>query len=72
MMGYATETCRAKDTSINYTVASSWHFTLFHDEDARSNNPQLTFSAFSVLFTAMGEREWPYIWVSDGISHYIA
>jgi len=22
----------------NYLVASSWHFTLFHEEDARSNN----------------------------------
>jgi len=30
-----------KETSINYIVASSWHFTLFHDEDARSNNPQI-------------------------------
>jgi len=35
------KTCPAKETSINYTVASSWHFTLFHDEDARSNNPQI-------------------------------
>jgi len=26
---YAPETCRAKETSINYIVASSWHFTLF-------------------------------------------
>ena len=25
----------------NYLVASSWHFTLFHEEDARSNNPQI-------------------------------
>jgi len=32
--------CRAKETSINYIIASSCHFTLFHDEDARSNNPQ--------------------------------
>jgi len=24
----------------NYLVASSWHFTLFHEEDVRSNNPQ--------------------------------
>jgi len=23
----------------NCFVASSWHFTLFHEEDARSNNP---------------------------------
>jgi len=23
-------------------VASSWHFTLFHDEDAQSNNPQIS------------------------------
>jgi len=38
---YAPETCRAKETSVNYIVASSWHFTLF-DEDARSNNPRLT------------------------------
>jgi hypothetical protein len=26
----------------NYLVASSWHFTLFHVEDARSNNPQIS------------------------------
>ena len=25
----------------HYLVASSRHFTLFHDEDARSNNPQI-------------------------------
>jgi len=25
----------------NYVVASSWHFTLFHEEDARSNNPRV-------------------------------
>jgi len=25
----------------NYLVASSWHFTLFHEEDARSNNSHL-------------------------------
>ena len=31
---------QAKETSISYIVASSWHLTLFHDEDARSNNPQ--------------------------------
>ena len=30
--------CRAKETSLNYIVASSWHFTLFHYEDARSRN----------------------------------
>jgi len=31
----------------NYLVASSWHFTLFHEEDARSNNPQTeTLSSF--------------------------
>jgi len=36
------ETCQAKETAINYIVASSWQFTLFHDEDARSNNPQIT------------------------------
>ena len=27
--------------SVNYIVASSWHFKLFHKEDARSNNPQV-------------------------------
>ena len=27
---YAPETYRAKETSINYIVASSWHFTLFY------------------------------------------
>jgi len=24
----------------NYLVASSWHCTLFHEEDARSDNPE--------------------------------
>ena len=24
-------------------VASSWHFKLFHEENARSNNPQVNF-----------------------------
>jgi hypothetical protein len=32
----------------------------------------LTFSAFSGLFTAVGKREWPYIRVSDGNSNYSA
>jgi len=36
----APETCRDKETSINYNVASSWQFNLFHDEDARSKNTQ--------------------------------
>ena len=44
---YAPETCRAKETSINYTVPSSWHFALFHDEDARSNNPQISIISVS-------------------------
>jgi len=26
----------------NYLVASSWHFTLIHEEDVRSNNPHLS------------------------------
>ena len=30
----------------NYLVASSWRFTLFHEEDARSNNPQVTLHMF--------------------------
>jgi len=30
-----------KKLQINYIVASSWHFTLFHDEDAWSDNPQI-------------------------------
>jgi len=25
----------------NQLVATSWYFTLFHEEDARSNNPQI-------------------------------
>jgi len=29
-MAYAAETCGDKETSVNYIVASSWHFTLFH------------------------------------------
>ena len=38
LIAYVPETCRAKETSINYIVASSWHFTLFRDEDVRSND----------------------------------
>jgi len=45
------KTCRAKDTSINYHVASRWHFTLFHDEDARPNNPQITDILHEVQYT---------------------
>jgi len=30
------------DGAVPYLVASSWHFTLFHEEDARSNNPQFS------------------------------
>ena len=26
----------------NYHVASSWHFILFHEEDTRSDNPQIS------------------------------
>jgi len=26
---------------FNVVVASSWHFTLFHEEDARPNNPKI-------------------------------
>ena len=26
---------------LYYPVTSSWHFTLFHEEDERSNNPQI-------------------------------
>jgi len=43
------ETCRTKETSINCIVASSWHFTLFHDEDARSNNPQISLHDVHIL-----------------------
>ena len=28
--------------TLSFFFASSWHFTLFHDEDARSNNPQVS------------------------------
>jgi len=31
---------------LNYLVVSSWHFTLFHEEDARSNNTQV-FATFA-------------------------
>ena len=27
--------------AVGYLVASIWHFTLFHEEDARSNNTQI-------------------------------
>ena len=38
---HTAETCRAAETSINHIDISSWHFTLFHDEDAQSDNPQI-------------------------------
>jgi len=41
---------QAKDTSINFLGASSWHFTSFHDEDARSNNPQELVIWYSATF----------------------
>jgi len=36
------ETCRAKDTSVTYLFASSWQFTLFHDEDAGQTTLKFT------------------------------
>jgi len=33
----------------NYLVASSWHFTLFHEEDARSDESQVHFLLNRVL-----------------------
>jgi hypothetical protein len=53
MMGVCTQTCRVKNTSINYVVASSWHFTLFHEEDARSYNPHGWYSVNICL-----QRTW--------------
>ena len=31
----------------NYLVASSWHFTFFYEEGARSNNPQVPCISFA-------------------------
>jgi len=39
-----------------YLVASSWHFTLFHEEDARSNNPQVSSCQPSVNLTEEMKR----------------
>jgi len=47
------KTCRAKKTSVNYLVASSWHFTLFHDEDARSNNHRNSFHIHTQQLTKL-------------------
>jgi len=43
---YAPETCRAKNTSIKLPCCIKLAFTLFHEEDARSNNPHV----FSTVF----------------------
>jgi len=43
--------------SINYTVASSWYFTLFHDEDAQSNKPKVKVKVnFSLEQTKKAQR----------------
>jgi len=34
------------DGAVHGIVASSWHFTLFHDEDAQSNNPKMSRDTF--------------------------
>jgi len=34
-----------------HTTNTSWHFTLFHEEDARSNNPQVTLMFKTVYVT---------------------
>ena len=39
----------------NYLVAPSWHFKLFHEEDAQSNNPQVYLNV-SHLF-----KNWQYV-----------
>jgi len=37
-----------------HIVASSWYFTLFHDKDARSNNPQISVVQLSWIQAAYG------------------
>jgi hypothetical protein len=35
----------------NYLVASSWHFKLFHEEDAWSNNPQVSLALLLPVYS---------------------
>ena len=72
---YAPETCRSKETLINYNVASSWVFTLFHDADARSTTPKNT-NICHVLCQFYKLRSYPQhnfkLWcLADRASQYI-
>ena len=55
---YVPETCRAKNTLRNYLVASSWHFKLFHEKDAMSNNPQTTRKSVVTMFQFVCTYVW--------------
>jgi len=44
----------------NYLVASSWRLTLFHEQDARSNNPQIySWRTFTVFLLHVSEFNTP-------------
>ena len=47
---YLPETCRAKETSINYIAASSWHFTC-------------TSAEHNVMKLGIGDRSCPLLGV---------
>jgi len=54
----------------NYLVASSWHFTLFHEEDARSNNPQGSKAVFGHR-VVMSEQLPNFSWTEDFLQDVI-
>ena len=53
---YAPETCRAKKTSINYIVASSWHFALFHVHCAFDTRSE---PSVSEVTSTHSQERWP-------------
>jgi len=54
---------RAKETSINYTVVSSWHFNLFLTDNLRSSNQEISHNLRSQRFITVIKRPvtGPYI-----------
>jgi len=61
MMGYVPEICQAKNSSIKLPSYIKLVFTLFHEEDARSNNPQIYYNSFTyrpVILPRADDYEW--------------
>ena len=54
----------------HYLVASGWHLTLFHEEDARSNNPQILVHLF-IRFARNSYRRFTAICYKFKLSMYV-